>query len=81
LAATVHPAPGAEQVVEAQPRQGGEANRERHDEARRVEAMAADAPEKKGAVEVPTRMGYVPTSDSERWIRPNEASNWKGIDT
>jgi len=31
--------------------------------ARRVEEMAADAPEKKGAVELPTRVGSVPTSD------------------
>jgi NhaP-type Na+/H+ or K+/H+ antiporter len=30
--------------------------------ARRVEGMTADAPEKRGAVEVPTRMGSVPTS-------------------
>jgi sodium/hydrogen antiporter len=32
--------------------------------AHRVEGMAADAPEKKGAVEVATRVGSVPTSDS-----------------
>jgi sodium/hydrogen antiporter len=31
--------------------------------ARRVEEMAADAPEKQGAVELPTRVGSVPTSD------------------
>ena len=33
--------------------------------ARRVEGMAADAPEKQGAVERPTRLGSVPTSDPE----------------
>ena len=32
--------------------------------ARRVEGMAADAPEKQGTVESPTRVGSVPTSDS-----------------
>ena len=45
MAATVHPAPAAEQVVKAQPRQGGEANRERHDEPaglREVERAKAD---------------------------------------
>jgi sodium/hydrogen antiporter len=31
--------------------------------ARRVEEMAADVPEKRGAVELPTRVGSVPTSD------------------
>jgi NhaP-type Na+/H+ or K+/H+ antiporter len=31
--------------------------------ARRVDGMMADAPEKKGAVELPTRVGSVPTSD------------------
>lgn len=31
--------------------------------ARRVAAMTADVPEKKGAIEVPTRMGSVPTGD------------------
>jgi len=31
--------------------------------ARRVEEMAAEAPEKQGAVELPTRVGSVPTSD------------------
>jgi sodium/hydrogen antiporter len=34
--------------------------------ARKVEGMAADAPEKQGAVEVPTRMGSVPTSDPDK---------------
>jgi NhaP-type Na+/H+ or K+/H+ antiporter len=33
--------------------------------ARRVEEMAADAPEKQGALELPTRVGSVPTSDSK----------------
>jgi NhaP-type Na+/H+ or K+/H+ antiporter len=33
--------------------------------ARRVEGMAADAPEKQGALELPTRVGSVPTSDSK----------------
>jgi len=33
--------------------------------ARRVEGMAADAPEKKGAVEVPTRVASVPASGSK----------------
>jgi sodium/hydrogen antiporter len=33
--------------------------------ARRVEEMAADAPEKQGALEMPTRVGSVPTSDSK----------------
>jgi NhaP-type Na+/H+ or K+/H+ antiporter len=33
--------------------------------ARRVEGMSADAPEKRGAAEVPTRVGTVTTSDSE----------------
>jgi NhaP-type Na+/H+ or K+/H+ antiporter len=32
--------------------------------ARRVDGMIADAPEKKGAVELPTRVGSVPTSES-----------------
>ena len=32
--------------------------------ARRVDGMIADAPEKRGAVELPTRVGSVPTSDS-----------------
>jgi len=32
--------------------------------AGRVDGMIADAPEKKGAVELPTRVGSVPTSDS-----------------
>jgi NhaP-type Na+/H+ or K+/H+ antiporter len=32
--------------------------------ARKVEGMAADAPEKQGAVEVATRVGSVPSSDS-----------------
>lgn len=32
--------------------------------ARLVEGMAADAPEKQAAAEVPTRVGSVPTSDS-----------------
>jgi NhaP-type Na+/H+ or K+/H+ antiporter len=32
--------------------------------ARKVEGMAADAPEKGEAVELPTRVGSVPTSDS-----------------
>jgi NhaP-type Na+/H+ or K+/H+ antiporter len=31
--------------------------------ARRVDGMIADAPEKRGAVELPTRVGSVPTSD------------------
>ena len=34
--------------------------------ARKVDGMAADVPEKQGAVEVPTRMGSVPTSDPEK---------------
>jgi NhaP-type Na+/H+ or K+/H+ antiporter len=33
--------------------------------ARRVDGMAADAPEKQGALELPTRFGSVPTSDSK----------------
>jgi NhaP-type Na+/H+ or K+/H+ antiporter len=33
--------------------------------ARQVEGMAADVPEKKGGVEVPTRVGAVPTSEPE----------------
>jgi sodium/hydrogen antiporter len=33
--------------------------------ARRVEGMAAGAPEKQGAIEVPTRVGSVPTSNSK----------------
>jgi NhaP-type Na+/H+ or K+/H+ antiporter len=32
---------------------------------RQVEGMAADAPEKQGTVEAPTRMGFMPTSDPE----------------
>lgn len=34
--------------------------------ARRVEGMAADAPEKQGTVEAPTRMGFMPASDPEK---------------
>ena len=34
--------------------------------ARKVDGMVADVPEKQGAVEVPTRMGSVPTSDPEK---------------
>jgi NhaP-type Na+/H+ or K+/H+ antiporter len=45
--------------------------------ARRVEEMAADVPEKGGAVEVPTRVGSVPSSDSQGRMRPNEISRWK----
>jgi sodium/hydrogen antiporter len=33
--------------------------------ARRVDGMIADAPEKQGALELPTRVGSVPTSDSK----------------
>jgi sodium/hydrogen antiporter len=33
--------------------------------ARRVEGMAADAPEKQGALEVPARMGAVPATEPE----------------
>ena len=33
--------------------------------ARRIDGMSADAPEKQGVLEMPTRMGSVPTSDIE----------------
>jgi hypothetical protein len=34
--------------------------------ARRVEEMAADVPEKQGAVELPTRTGPVPATEPEK---------------
>jgi NhaP-type Na+/H+ or K+/H+ antiporter len=45
--------------------------------ARRVEGMAADAPEKKGAEEMPTRVASVPTSGSKKRMRLNEISRRK----
>jgi len=45
--------------------------------ARWVEGMAADAPEKKGAEEMPTRVASVPTSGSKKRMRLNEISRRK----
>ena len=45
--------------------------------ARRVDGMAADAPEKRKAVELPTRVGTGPTGGSKVQMRPNEMSGWK----
>jgi NhaP-type Na+/H+ or K+/H+ antiporter len=49
--------------------------------ARRIDELAADVAEKGGAVEVPTRVGSVPSSDSQGRMRPNEMSRWKNPDT
>jgi NhaP-type Na+/H+ or K+/H+ antiporter len=45
--------------------------------ARWVDGMAVDVPEKGGTIEVPTRGGSVPSSDSQRQMRPDEMSRWK----
>jgi sodium/hydrogen antiporter len=45
--------------------------------ARRVDGMAAHAPEKREAVELPTRVGPAPTGGSKGRMRPNEMSGWK----
>jgi len=41
---------------------------------RRVEKMAADAPEKQGAVELPTRVGSLSRSDPRWRMKPHETS-------
>ena len=48
--------------------------------ARRVERMAADVPEKQGAVEPPTSVGSVPAGGSESPMRPDEMSRCKEPD-
>jgi NhaP-type Na+/H+ or K+/H+ antiporter len=45
--------------------------------ARWVDGMAVDVPEKGGTIEVPTRMGSVPSSDSQGQMRPDVMSRWK----
>jgi NhaP-type Na+/H+ or K+/H+ antiporter len=45
--------------------------------ASRVDGIATDVPEKGGAVGASTRVGSVPSSDSQRRMRPNEMSRWK----
>jgi sodium/hydrogen antiporter len=48
---------------------------------RRVEGMAASAPEKREMGELPTRVGSVSTNDSEATMTPNATSTWKEPDT
>jgi sodium/hydrogen antiporter len=48
---------------------------------RRVEEMAASAPEKREMGELPTRVGSVSTNDSEATMTPNATSRWKEPDT
>jgi sodium/hydrogen antiporter len=48
---------------------------------RRVEGMAASAPEKREMGELPTRVGSVSTNDSKATMTPNERSGWKEPDT
>jgi NhaP-type Na+/H+ or K+/H+ antiporter len=45
--------------------------------SRRVDGMAVDVPEKGGTIEVPIRGGFVPSSDSQGQMRPDEMSRWK----
>lgn len=49
--------------------------------ARRVEGIPPDGPEKRGAAELPTRVGSVPTSDLDGRMRTNKMSTGKGTDT
>jgi sodium/hydrogen antiporter len=48
---------------------------------RRVEGMAASAPEKREMGELPTRVGSVSTNDPKATMTPNARSGWKGPDT
>jgi sodium/hydrogen antiporter len=48
---------------------------------RRVEGMAASAPEKREMGELPTRVGSVSTNDSEATMTPNATSRWKEPDS
>jgi NhaP-type Na+/H+ or K+/H+ antiporter len=48
---------------------------------RRVEGMAASAPEKREVGELPTRVGSVSTNDSKATMTPNATSRWKEPDT
>jgi sodium/hydrogen antiporter len=48
---------------------------------RRVEGMAASAPEKRETVELPTRVGSVSTNDSKATMTPNATSGWKEPNT
>jgi len=49
--------------------------------ARQVDGMAVDAPEKGGTIEVSTRGGSAPSSDSQGQVRPDEMSRWKKLGT
>jgi NhaP-type Na+/H+ or K+/H+ antiporter len=48
---------------------------------RRVEGMAASAPEKREMGELPTRVGTVSTNDPKATMTPNATSGWKEPDT
>jgi sodium/hydrogen antiporter len=48
---------------------------------RRVEGMAASAPEKREMGELPTRVGSVSTNDPKATMTPNATSGWKEPDT
>ena len=48
---------------------------------RRVEGMAASAPEKREMGELPTRVGSVSTNEPKATMTPNERSGWKEPDT